>query len=108
MNKPYSQRVAEVVQAEAVRRKVNSQSELARLTGLSQPTIRRYFYSCEREPTIDALTLVARALGTTASELMRRAEAAGPILAEPLPTPVVRRVTARNIRSTERLPRTAE
>lgn len=90
MEQTYSRRVAAEVRAEAGRRDLNSQSALARLTGLSQPTVRRYFYSCEREPTIDALVLVAQALGTTASELMRRAEEAGT-------TPQVKRPNVRRL-----------
>ena len=90
MSQSYSERVAAEVRAEAARLNIDNQSELARLTGLSQPTVRRYFYSCEREPTLDALVLVAGVLGVRASELMRRAEDA-------TPKAQVRRTSARRL-----------
>ena len=101
----FTQRVAAEIRSEAERQGIWSQSELARRAGIPVATVRRYFYAEEREPTVDAVRAVANALGLSGSAIFARAEAAEVTPAE---TPVVRRVTARNIRSTERLPRTVE
>lgn len=96
-NQPYSQRLAAEVRAEAGRRGINSQSELARRAGMTQTTVRHYFYACDREPSIDALIAVAEALGVTASELLRRAEQADDVERVPVKRPAARRVAARSI-----------
>ena len=56
-----------------------SQSVLAREAKLPVPTVRRYFWTDEREPKVAALAAVADALGLTVSELFRRAEQAPPV-----------------------------
>ena len=60
-------------------------------------TLRRYFYAEEREPTVDAVVAVAGALGLSASEIFARAERE--VIPEQAPIPVVKRVTAREVRS---------
>lgn len=67
------QNVARAIRDEAGARGWN-QSDLARAAGITHATARRYFYSEEREPTIERVRLVARALGMTVSEIFRRAE----------------------------------
>lgn len=104
----FTQRVAAEIRSEAERQGIWSQSELARRAGIPVATVRRYFYAEEREPTVDAVRAVANALGLSGSAIFARAEAAEAAEVTPAETPVVRRVTARNIRSTERLPRTVE
>ena len=67
------QNVARAIRDEADARGWN-QSDLARAAGIKHATARRYFYSEEREPTIERVRLVAKALGLTVSEIFRRAE----------------------------------
>lgn len=93
MHTAFNQRLAEEIRVEAARQNINSQSELGRMSGMGQSTIRRYFYSCEREIPVSALMDVARALRVSPSELLRRAEGER----EDIKRPVARRVTARSI-----------
>lgn len=97
----FTQYVAEQVRLEAMRREVDTQTEIARLAGISQPTAGRYFWSLEREIPLDVLLAVSKGLGVSLSELIRRAEVAADA-AQPggFRTPDVQRV-----QSTERLPR---
>lgn len=89
----FAHRLALEVRAEAGRQNL-SQTDLARRSGISRPTVHRYFFTEERDATIDAVVAIARALSLTASELMRRAESAG----EPaVKRPVARRVAARSV-----------
>lgn len=83
----FNRRLAEEVRVEAARQGINSQSELGRRSGMPQTTIRRYFYSDEREIPLSALRAVARGLGVTAPDLLRRAEG-------PSPSPVARELGA--------------
>lgn len=99
MDKSLGERVAEEVRAEAARQGITSQSALARLAGMSQPTVRRYFWSVERDVTLDALLQVSAALGVSAAELVARAET---------PEPKVRRTSARRVPTTERQPHAAD
>lgn len=93
MEQTLTQRVARVVRTAADGRGW-SQSELARQSALPVATVRRYFFTEEREITIDALAAVAASLGTSASEIFRLAEGAG----EPaVKRPVARRAVARSV-----------
>lgn len=103
-SKPLMHYVTEQVRLAARVQGVTSQSALARLSGLSQTTIRRYFWSDEREPSLDALITIAEALGTTASELLRLAEearAAHERIEQGTATPHDR-INAMNISATEK------
>lgn len=81
------------IRLEAERQGIRSQSELARRADMPVATVRRYFYTEEREPTVDALATVAAALGVSASEIFLRAERAQ-IQARP---PKVKRPVARRV-----------
>lgn len=92
MDTTLAQAVAAEIRAEAGRQEV-SRAELARRSGVPLPTLRRYFYAEEREPTIDAVAAVAAALDLPASELLARAEGVR------RGKPRVKRVVGRRIRS---------
>ena len=66
--------LAGVLQAE--RKKTGlSRTELAAKAGLSRPHV-GYLETGERQPSVESLKRIALALGTTATELVRLAEAA--------------------------------
>lgn len=83
-------RLAAEVRAEAGRQNL-SQADLARRSGVSRVTVHRYFFTEERDITIDVLVAVAGALGLTAAELFRRAEGTS------TKRPAARRATARSV-----------
>ena len=73
-----SQRLAREVRAEAARQNL-TQSTLAERAGVNRVTLRRYFFTEERDAPMDAVFLVAKALGMSAGSLVQRAEDADPI-----------------------------
>lgn len=78
MGQELTHRLTAEIRAEAGRQNL-SQTELAREAKLPVATVRRYFWTDEREPKVGALAAVAEALGLTASEMLRRAEDAAPV-----------------------------
>lgn len=107
MEQSLAAKVADVIRDEAERQGIWSQAEISRLSGVPAPTIRRYFFTMEREPTIDVVASVAHALGMSTSELFRRVEADDTEAPDEEPARVVKakRAAGRKVPTTVRQPR---